>query len=71
MIGKVYANYHTGSSQIKMLALCLICTVVYVYLYTNIALKTETVSILVKRAIVVRKILALQSHRKTTNFVMY
>ena len=52
MIGKVDTNYHTGSSQIKMLALCLMCTVVYVYLYTNIALKTETVSILVKRAIV-------------------
>jgi hypothetical protein len=52
MIGKVDTNHHTGSSQFKMLALCLICTVVYVYLYTNIALKTEIVSILVKRAIV-------------------
>jgi hypothetical protein len=52
MIGKVDTNHHTASFQFKMLALCLICTVVYVYLYTNIALKTETVSILVKRAIV-------------------
>jgi hypothetical protein len=54
MIGKVDANHHTSSSQFKMLALCLICTFVYVYvyLYTNIALKTETASILVKRAIV-------------------
>ena len=52
MMGKVDTNHHTGSSQFKMLALCLICTVVYVYLYTNIALKTEAVSILVKRVIV-------------------